>query len=59
MVKFERSSGSPECKSCQVKLLVVIYHLYCILYFITSITYENLQNDPYNPELPARDKVSE
>jgi len=51
-----RSGGSPESESCQGRQLVVIHPWEGKLYPSSSTSQEELQSDPYEFELPARDK---
>ena len=57
MLKYGRSGGSPESKSWQGRLLVVIHPWEGKLHPSSSTSQEELQLDPYEFELPARDKA--
>ena len=59
MEKYGRNGGSPECESCQCRLLVVIHPWEGQLHPSSSISQEELQQDTYEFELPARDKAPE
>jgi len=52
-----RSGGSPESKSCQGRLLVVIHPGEGKLHPSSSTSQEELQKDLYEFELPAWDKA--
>jgi len=59
MEKHERSGGSPESGSCQGRQLVVIHRWKGKLHFFSSTFKEELKSDPYEFELPARDRDPE
>jgi len=52
-----RSGRSPESESCQGRLLVVIHPLEGKLNPSSSTSQKELQSDPYEFELPAREKA--
>jgi hypothetical protein len=54
--KLERSGRSPESESYHGRQLVVIHPWEGILHPSSSTSQEKLQSDPYEFELPARDK---
>jgi len=52
-----RSSRSPESESCQGRLLVEVYPWEGKLHPSSSTSQVEHQSDPYEFELPARDKA--
>jgi hypothetical protein len=59
MVKHERSGGSLESESCQGRQLVVIHPWEGKLHPSSSTSQGELQSNPYEFKLPARDKNPE